>query len=65
MNDIVTTITLVDTLVVIAIIVTWLLTAGCVINVMEDSAVDAGAAEYYLDAEHEKQFRWKTNEVAK
>ena len=26
-----------------------------------DEAVKAGHAEYYLDANHDKQFRWKTN----
>lgn len=26
-----------------------------------DSAVVAGHAEFYLDADHERQWRWKTN----
>ena len=48
---------------IVAVLCTWFLTAGCVINHMEDRAVAAGVAEYYLDADHERQWRWKTNGV--
>lgn len=51
------------TVLIVSVFTTWLLTAGCVIDTMEDRAVEAGAAEYYLDAVHERQFRWKTNGV--
>lgn len=52
--------------VIIALLIAAL-AAGCIfghgnarIN-FEKNAVEAGAAEFYLDASHNRQWRWKTN----
>lgn len=37
--------------------------AGCNVqqNRVTQEAIEAGVAEYYLDADFQKQFRWRTN----
>lgn len=49
----------------LAVAGTFLITGGCAIRHVRDQAVSAGVAEYYINAEHDKDFRWKTNLTAK
>lgn len=49
----------------LAVLIGFMLGAGLMIGGRERSAVSAGHAEYYLNAEHERQWRWKTNCVVR
>lgn len=39
--------------------------SGCWLGrgMKERDAIEAGVAEYYLDSNHNKQFRWKTQQT--
>lgn len=47
----------------IACLITGLFVSGCTAIKIERDAVQAGVAEYYINHEHDKAFRWKTNAV--
>lgn len=42
-----------------------ILCGGCCVTIIREEAVEAGAAEFYIDSAHDKAFRWKTNSIAR
>lgn len=48
---------------VCAFILGAILCGGCCIRAIHEEAVEAGVAEFYIDAGHDKAFRWKTNGI--
>ena len=49
---------------IVAVLVGIAVLVGTLTVAWRNDAVDRGHAEYYLDAKHERQWRWKTNCVS-
>lgn len=46
-------------LVACAFLIGLLLSGGCTFDAMQERAVESGHAEFFVDKEHRKEFRWK------